>query len=116
MTDLPSVTTAADFVDEPDQVAPTRRRTPGEGGGVVPGRLAGYTWDGAAYCPECADDVTVPAPDGDGEIPMPEYPPFETDPNGFGVGVVSGFDEADYGFSCHICHRLLDTNVLVYDD
>jgi len=87
MTDLPSVTTAADFVDEPDQVAPTRRRTPGEGGGVVPGRLAGYTWDGAAYCPEC-----------------------------FGVGVVSGFDEADYGFSCHICHRLLDTNVLVYDD
>jgi hypothetical protein len=139
MTTMPRVTTAEEYVDEPDQIAPTRRSTPGHGGGHVPGRLAGYTWDGAAYCPECAGDVFVEiageppegaleeAPEvregdhGQPAVPIPYYPPFSddgepiTDPRGFGVGVVSGLDEADYGFSCHICHRLLDTNVLTYE-
>lgn len=112
---------ASDVVDQ-DQIAPTRRSTPGPDGGHVPTGLAGYVWDGAAYCPECATDVMVENPDGDGETSVAEYPAYTddgdpaTDPNGFGVGVVSCSDEWDYlGASCHVCHRLLDTNILVYD-
>jgi len=96
-------------------VAGTRRSTPGPDGGIVPGRLAGYAYDGAHYCPACAAETTAPAPDGDREIPIAEYPAFETDPYGFGVGIVSGTDEIDYGGSCHVCHKLLDTNVILYE-
>lgn len=111
-----TVVTASRWAEAHDstEVAPTRRRTPGPDGGIVPGRLAGYVYDGAHYCAECATDATAPAPDGDGEIPIAEYPAFETDGRGFGVGIVSGTDEIDYGGACTVCHRLLDTNVLLY--
>lgn len=129
---------ASDVVSD-DQIAPTRRRTPGPDGGHVPTGLAGYTWDGAAYCPECAEDVYVTIgglpdegalegvpvkEDDDGEpaVPLSHYPAYDasgnpmTDPNGFGVGVISCTDETDYpGGSCFVCHRRLQTNVLVYD-
>lgn len=99
------------------ELAPTRRSTPGSQGGFVPGRLAGYTHDGEAYCPECADDIHIANPDGVGDTRMSEYPAFETDPNGFGVGVLSGFSEADApGLSCGVCLRRLQTNIIHYDD
>lgn len=114
---------ARDVVDSEDQIAPRARGSGGPDGGVVPTGLAGYVWDGAAYCPECADDVEVELPDGDGSVPISEYPAFDddgdpvTDPNGFGVGTVSCSDEWDYpGASCHVCHRLLQTAILVYED
>jgi hypothetical protein len=112
------MTTVQDIVDDESQIAPTRRSTPGPDGGIVPGRLAGYVWDGAAYCPECAADVDVPAPADDPRetIKMDKYPAFETDPNGFGVGTISGFDEWDApGATCHECHRVLQTNIITYD-
>lgn len=97
------------------ETAPTDSHTPGPDGGYVPGRLAGYVWDGAAYCPDCASGVEIESPDGEGTIRMTHYPAFETDPNGFGVGIVNGSDEWDYpGAVCDVCHSYLDTNVLVY--
>lgn len=110
------VLSAETFTDS-DDLAPTRRGTPGEGGGVVPTGLAGYTYDGAAYCPECAESAeTRPcAADGD-TYTVARFPSGEHDESGFGVGVVSCTDEWDYpGASCDICHKRLDTNVLVYD-
>lgn len=111
------VVAATDITTDDAEVADTTRSTPGPDGGAVPGRCAGYVWDGAAYCPECAREVEAEAPDGDGTIPLSHYPAFETDPNGFGVGVIAGWDEWDYpGASCDVCLRRLDTNVLVYLD
>lgn len=103
--------------DVTDDVAGTRRRTPGGGGGVVPGRVAGYTHDGAAYCPGCAESVEV-ACVGDGETyTLDHFPAHGHDPSGFGVGVVSGTGEWDYpGAACDVCHTTLDTNILVYDE
>lgn len=119
----------ADDVADADDVAPTKRSTPH---GSLPGGVAGYTWDGAAYCVGCAPDVTIPfngtvSPEAEAEhdhdddgnllIPMPQFPPGAHDPRGFGVGVVEGTDEWDYpGATCHECGDVLDTNVLVYDE
>jgi hypothetical protein len=98
-------------------IAPTRSRTPGEGGGHVPGGLAGYTYDGAAYCPECAEEVRAECADDGETYTLARFPSDCHDPNGFGVGIVSCTDEWDYpGAACDVCHDLLDTNVLVYDD
>lgn len=111
-----TIVTAEEYAaaHEETEVAGTRRRTPGPDGGIVPGRLAGYTHNGAHYCPECATETTATAPDGESEIPIAEYPAFETAPNGTGVGVVSGTAEIDYGGACDVCHKLLDTNILLY--
>lgn len=99
-----------------DQIAPTMSRTPGDGGGYVPSRLAGYVYDGAAYCPACASDVTVTSADDDETYTLERFPAFDHDSNGFGVGIVSGTDEWDYpGATCHVCSRTLQTNVLVYE-
>lgn len=101
-----------------DDVAPTTRSTPGEGGGHVPYGCAGYVYDGAAYCPECAAEANTRPCAADGETyTVATFPANEHDVDGFGVGVVDGMDEWDYpGASCHICHTTLDTNVLIYDD
>jgi hypothetical protein len=107
----------AEEVTDDENLAGYTRSTPGPNGGTVPTGCAGYTHDGAAYCPDCASEQTVVAPDGDGSIPMDHYPAFKTDPNGFGVGVLSRTDEWDYpGASCHVCHDRLQTRLLVYDD
>lgn len=102
---------------EDSDIAPTRRRTPGDGGGHVPCGLAGYTYDGAAYCPDCATDAETRPCAADGETyTVARFPAGETDTEGFGVGVISGTDEWDYpGAACDCCHRTLDTNVLVYE-
>lgn len=108
----------ADRVAGPDTtVADTRRRTPGEGGGIVPARLAGYVYDGAAYCPGCAEEVTVESADDGETYTLARFPDGHHDAGGFGVGIVTGTSEWDYpGATCHECGALLDTNVLVYDD
>ena len=107
---------AADVTDD-DNIAPTRRSTPGEGGGHVPTGLAGYVYDGAVYCPECAKEVEIECADDGETYTIARFPSHSHDPNGFGVGIVSCTDETDYGGdSCRVCHRLLDTNILVYDD
>lgn len=99
------------------ETAPTTRRTYGEGGGIVPGRCAGYTYDGACYCTDCASEVVVLTAGGD-EYPMDHYPAFDddghpvTDGHGFGVGVLSGFSETDHGDSCTVCFRRLQTTVI----
>jgi hypothetical protein len=96
--------------------APTTRRTYGPDGGVVVGRCAGYTYDGAAYCPACAADIEVPTSDGD-SFPMNEYPMDTWDGRGFGVGVISGLDEWDApGASCHVCHGRLQTNIIPMEE
>lgn len=117
-----AVITAEETVPTEDDLAPTRSSTPGPDGGHVPGRLAGYTYDGAAYCPACAEDVEVETAEGE-TYTLDHFPAFDDDGNrvhdgsGFGVGIVSGTDEWDYpGASCHVCHRRLQTNVLVYDE
>ena len=109
---------SADTFTDSDDLAPTRRGTPGEGGGVVPTGLAGYVYDGAAYCPECAESAETRPCSADGETyTVARFPSGGHDEAGFGVGIVSCTDESDYpGDSCFICHRRLDTNVLVYDD
>lgn len=116
-----SILSAGDVADD-DQIAPTRRSTPGDGGGIVPGGLAGYTHDGAAYCPECAGEVEATTTDGD-TYTLDHFPAFHddgspvTDEHGFGVGIVSCTDEWDYpGATCHECGLILDTNILVYDE
>lgn len=111
-----AIITPDDVLDD-DQIAPTRRGTPGEGGGVVPTGLAGYTYDGAAYCPECARDVEVTS-GGDGETyNVATFPADHHDKRGFGVGIVSCTDEWDHpGAACDVCHKTLRTNILVYDE
>ena len=103
------------------EIASTTRRTYGKDGGIVPGRCAGYTYDGAAYCPACAAEIDVPTADSD-SYKMDHYPAFDdegrsiTDGRGFGVGVISGFDEWDSpGASCDVCMRRLDTNIIEYE-
>lgn len=97
------------------QIANTTRRTYGESGGYVFGRCAGYTYDGAAYCPDCAADIEVPTSDGD-SFKMNEYPADTWDGRGFGVGVVSGMSEWDApGPSCDVCHLRLDVTTIEYE-
>jgi len=101
------------------ELAPTRRATPSapdrDDGGLVPGRLAGYVYDGAAYCPECAEDVEVTDADGK-SYSVATFPADKTDGRGFGVGVISGIDEWDApGPSCTVCHRKLDVNLIKYE-
>lgn len=102
-------------VDSTDDLAITKRRCYGESGGIVPGRCAGYTYDGAAYCPACAEEVEVTASDGT-TYQMDHFPNGTWDSGGFGVGVLSGFDEWDEpGATCHVCHKRLRTNIIRYD-
>ncbi|QCC48107.1 hypothetical protein [Halobellus limi] len=98
--------------------AETTRRTYGIDGGIVPGRCAGYAYDGETYCPACAAEIDVTTADGD-TYKMDHFPAYDddgrtiTDGRGFGVGVISGFDEFEYpGGSCGVCLRRLDTNIL----
>jgi len=103
----------AESVTDDDDLARTARQLPG---GAWPGRAAGYTYDGAAYCLDCATDVRIECADDGETYTMPEFPAFGHDPNGFGVGVVGVSAEWDYpGASCHVCHDRLNTNLLVYD-
>jgi len=103
----------AESVTDDDDLARTARQLPG---GAWPGRAAGYTYDGAAYCLDCSGDVTIECADDGETYTMPEFPADCHDPNGFGVGVVSVSGEWDYpGASCHVCHDRLNTNLLVYD-
>lgn len=79
-------------------------------------RTAGFTYDGAAYCPACAEDVTVTI---NGEtMTMPEAAEVRgTDENGFGVGLVQTSSEWDApGASCTVCHDRLATRLIHYDD
>jgi len=116
MSDI-EVFAAAETVESTDDLAPTRNHTPGETGGYVPQGLAGYVYNGACYCPECAFEVEIPTPDGDGETDIAHFPAFETNETGCGVGVLNCSSETDYpGDVCDVCHRTLDTNVLVYRD
>ena len=102
-------------VDSRSDLAPTRRSTFGPSGGIVPGRCVGYTYDGAAYCIECAAEIEIEASDGE-SYAMDHFPDGEWDGRGFGVGVLSGFSEVDFpGDSCHVCHRRLQTNIIRYD-
>ncbi|UBF22794.1 hypothetical protein M1M38_gp101 [Halorubrum tailed virus 27] len=102
-------------VESKDDLAPTTRRTYGPSGGIVPGYCAGYVYDGAAFCPECAAEIDVPTADGESHK-MDAYPADATDGHGFGVGVISGFDEWDEpGASCDVCHRRLRTNIIRYE-
>lgn len=99
-----------------DDVAPSTRHTYGPSGGIVPGRCVGYTYDGACYCPECAAEIDVTSSEGE-TFKMTHFPDRTWDKNGFGVGVLSGFDESDYpGDSCFVCHRRLQTNIIHYED
>ena len=107
-------------VETKDDLAPTIRRTYGPSGGIVPGYCAGYVYDGAAFCPECAAEIDVPTADGE-TYKMDHYPAYDdegrtiTDGRGFGVGVLSGFDEWDApGASCDVCSRRLRTNIIHY--
>jgi hypothetical protein len=112
-----AVLTADDVTDDPGDLAPAARRTPGESGGYVPGGLAGYVYDGEAYCPECAGDIEVVSADDGEQYTVESLPAGHHDSNGFGVGVVACTDEFDYpGASCGSCLRRLQTNVLIYDD
>jgi hypothetical protein len=71
-------------------------------------------YDGAAFCPVCAAEIDVPTADGE-NFKMDHYPAETWDGRGFGVGVLSGFDETDYpGDSCDVCHRRLRTNIIHY--
>lgn len=97
-------------------MAITTARTYGRDGGIVPGRCAGYTYDGAAYCPACAEEIDVPTADGE-TYKMDHYPAETWDENGFGVGVISGFSEWDApGASCDCCFKRLNTNIIHYED
>jgi hypothetical protein len=99
-------------VESNDDLAPTTARCYGPSGGYVPYRCAGYTYNGAAYCVECAAEIEVT--DSDGETWKIDHFPDETwDEYGFGVGVLSGASETEYpGDSCDVCHRRLPTNIL----
>lgn len=108
-------------VESLSQLAGTTGRTYGKGGGMVPGRCAGYTYDGACYCPDCASDFDVPTADGE-TFKMDHYPAYDddghpvTDGRGFGVGVLSKFDETDFpGDSCDVCHLRLQTTIIRYE-
>lgn len=102
-------------VESHDDLAPTTAGTPGPDGGLVPGRCVGYVYDGAAFCPECAAEIDVPTADGE-TYKMDHYPADTWDGRGFGVGVLSGFDEWDEpGASCDVCHRRLQTNIIRYE-
>mgnify|MGYP006272893355 FL=1 len=108
-------------VSDASDLAPTTAGTPGPDGGIVPGRCAGYVYDGAAFCPECAAEIEIDTADGE-TYKMDHFPAFDdegrtiTDGRGFGVGVLSGFDETDYpGDSCDVCHRRLRTNIIRYE-
>jgi hypothetical protein len=101
------------------ELAPTRRATPSapdrDDGGLVPGGLAGYVYDGAAYCVECAEDVEVTDADGK-SYSVAAFPADKTDGRGFGVGVISGMDEWDApGPSCDVCLRRLDVSIIKYE-
>lgn len=101
-------------VESESELAPTRRSYGGPDGGYVPGRLAGFTYNGDTYCPDCADDIHVEFPSG--EYPMSAAPAFETDETGTGVASLSGFAEAlEPGHSCGVCFRRLQTNIIPED-
>ena len=108
-------------VSDASDLAPTRASTPGPSGGYVPGRCVGYVYDGAAYCVECAAEIEIDTADGE-TYKMDHFPAYDddgrpvTDGRGFGVGVLSGFDETDEpGDSCFCCHRRIQTNIIRYE-
>jgi len=80
------------------------------------GDIAGYVYNGAAYCTLCAEDVDVTV--GGETVPMPEAAERDAwDDAGFGVGYVRTSSEWDApGATCDLCHLRLPTRVIHYDD
>jgi len=80
------------------------------------GRTAGYAYNGAAYCPSCAEDREVTI--GGETMSMPDASEVRaTDENGFGVGLIQCSSEWDApGASCTVCHDRLATRLIHYDD
>lgn len=80
------------------------------------GFTAGFAYDGAAYCPACAEEQTVTI-DGD-ELAMPDAAEVRgADERGFGVGLIQTSSEWDApGASCTVCRDRLSTRLIHYDD
>lgn len=80
------------------------------------GRIAGYAYNGAAYCCACAEDVEVTV--GGDTVAMPEAADRDAhDDHGFGVGYVRTTTEWDApGAVCDVCLDTLPTRVIHYDE